>query len=199
MKTLCLAILLTATCCAQEATIKKLTDRAARGTLSDQRQIVRGDSGKWNDKPTLQHAPSLERKPPGLSLDDWAEQLAEKKPESAASDEQWLLFRTRQLDDHDRVWIEKIERIGHEFVVVLNEAIWQGNYFKTFTYYEVTAVNLGKLAPGAYSVKWQVQPLAFQQLEKPVQRGRDDKNNWPIDERPTAGKPVELQTTFTIR
>jgi hypothetical protein len=181
------------------ATLKALKERTKRGSMSDQREFVRGDTGKWNDTPTLQHAPPLSRKPASLSLDDWAEQLAKTKTATAATDENWLIFRTRQLDDNDRVWIEKIERHGNEFRVAMNEAIWKGRYFKSFTYYEVTAVNFGLLPPGEYTVKWVVQPLTFKQLEKPAARNRDKKDNWPIDEQLVAAKPVELTTSFSVR
>lgn len=185
---------------AQESqTIKALKDRSERGTLSDKREIVRGDTGKWNDKATLRHAPPIQQKPQGVSLDDWADALADKQAATTAADDNWLIFRTRQLDDNDRVWIEKIERRGHEFIVVLNEAIWQGNYFKTFTYYEVTAVNLGPLPPGNYSVKWIVKPLTFKQLEKPREAQQNYQTNWPTDDQPSAGKPVELQAAFSVR
>lgn len=185
---------------AQESqTIKALKDRSERGTLSDQRQMVRGDTGKWSDKPTLQHAPPIEQKPQGVSLDDWADQLAGRKPEAAASEDNWLIFRTRQLDDNDRVWIDRIERRGNEFTVVLHEAIWQGRYNKTFTYYEVTSVNLGKLPPGNYSVRWLVKPLTFTQLEKPREAQRDYLTNWPVDDQPASAKPVELHAGFSVR
>ena len=185
---------------AQESqTIKALKERTERGTLSDKRELVRGDTGKWNDKATLQHAPPIQQKPQSLSLDDWADQLAGKESKTTAADDNWLIFRTRQLDDNDRVWIEKIERRGNEFTVVLSEAIWQGSYFKTFTYYEVTAVNLGKLPPGDYTAKWIVKPLTFKQLEKPREAQQNYQTNWPLDEQPAAGKPVELHAAFSIR
>lgn len=185
---------------AQEVTvIKAVRDRAQRGTLSDQRQFVRGDTGKWSDAAMLQHAPPLVQKPQGLLLDEWAEQLAEKKTATTAGDDNWLIFRSRQLDDNDRMWIEKIERRGNEFTVTMHEAIWQGNYFKTFTYFEVTAVNFGRLPPGDYTVKWLVKPLTFKQLEKPAQPNRDNKDNWPTDEQPASGKPVELHAVFSVR
>lgn len=185
---------------AQESqTIKALKERTARGTLSDQRQIVRGDTGKWSDKPTLQHAPPIQQKPQGVSLDDWADALAEKKAVATSADDNWLIFRTRQLDDNDRVWIEKIERRGDEFTVILHEAIWQGRYQKTFTYYEVTAVNLGPLPPGSYSVRWLVKPLTFTQLEKPREAQRDYQTNWPVDDQPASAKPVELHAGFSVR
>ena len=156
----CLLILatLTYTTCAQDSqTLKAVKERAGRGTLSDQRQLVRGDTGKWNDAAMLLHT----NKPTGTSLDDWIDESSGKKPAMTAADDNWLLFRTRQLDDNDRVWIEKIERSGNAFTITMHEAIWQGNYFKTFTYYEIDAVNLGKLPAGDYTVKWIVKPLTF--------------------------------------
>lgn len=179
-------------------TLKEARDRSQRGTLSDQRQIVRGDTGKWNDAAMLLHAPSPAKKPQGMSLDDWMDELAEKKPALSAADESWLIFRTRQLDDNDRVWIEKIERAGNAFTITMHEAVWQGSYFKTFTYYEVDAVNLGKLPPGDYTVTWIVKPLVFKQLEKPREAQRDYQTNWPLDEQPGAGTPVEVSARFTV-
>ncbi|HRH97693.1 MAG TPA: hypothetical protein PLB55_17270 [Prosthecobacter sp.] len=178
--------------------LKTVTERTQRGTLSDQRQLVRGDTGKWNDAATLQHAPPLAQKPQGMSLDDWADELSEKKPATTAADDNWLLFRTRQLDDNDRVWIEKIERSGNAFTITMHEAIWQGNYFKTFTWYEVTAVNLGKLPAGDYSVKWIVKPLVFKQLEKPREAQNNYQTNWPMDDQPGEKQPIELKATFTV-
>ncbi|MEW6303600.1 MAG: hypothetical protein AB1705_09030 [Verrucomicrobiota bacterium] len=199
----CFAALLSAALFAQESApptaprgdvwTKSVTDRTKRDALSDRREMVRGDSGKWNDTPRLQPAPPIQRKPPKLSLDDWADQLAEKKFQPASNDDNWLIYRSRQLDDNDRVWIERIERRGNEFVIVLNEAIWQGYYQKTFTYYPVIAVNLGPLPPGLYRVKWIIQPLQFKRFEDP---GRP-QDNWPKDEQPT-GKPTNLSTTFTV-
>ena len=176
-------------------TIKALKERTERGTLSDRREMVRGDSGKWNDAATLQHAPPIPQKPQGLSLDDWADQLADKKFKLKAHEDNWLIFRTRQLDDNDRAWVETIERRGDEFTIVLSEATWQGRYFKTFTFYEVVAVNLGQLPPGDYAVKWLVKPLVFTRFEDPGK----PQDNWPKDERPSAAKPVTLQAAFSVR
>lgn len=185
---------------AQEPQVLRVVkDSAGRGTLADQRQLVRGDTGKWSDAPVLRHAPPLVQKPQGMTLDDWMDELAEKETASKAADENWLLFRTRQLDDNDRVWIQKIERRGNVFTVTLHEAIWQGKYFKTFTYYDVQAVNLGKLPRGAYTVVWVVQPLIFKQLEKPREAQNNYQTNWPVDDQLGERKPVELKATFTIK
>lgn len=179
--------------------LKAVKERTERGTLSDQRQFVRGDTGKWNDAATLLHAPSPAQKPQGMSLDEWMDELGEKKPTVTTADENWLLFRTRQLDDNDRVWIERIERKGNTFTITMHEAVWQGKYFKTFTWYEVTAVNLGKLPAGDYTVRWIVKPLVFKQLEKPREAQNNYQTNWPTDEQPGEKKPVELKVTFTVK
>lgn len=194
MKLTCLFLLLTSLLHAQEV-LKAVKDRTQRGTLSDQRQLVRGDTGKWNDAAMLLHT----TKPQGMPLDDWFDESSEKKPVVTAADENWLLFRTRQLDDNDRVWIEKIERSGNAFTITMHEAIWQGNYFKTFTWYEVTAANLGKLPAGDYTVTWLVKPLVFKQLEKPREAQNNYQTNWPVDDKPGEKKPVELKTTFFVK
>src|SRR5262245_38065169 len=81
---------------------KAISDRAERGKLHDGAQTVRGDSGRWQDEPTFLHAPPIAQKPAKMSLDDWIDQLQQKKLASPSSkDDNWLLFRTRQLDDND--------------------------------------------------------------------------------------------------
>lgn len=173
---------------------RALKDRAQRGTLHDAFRNVRGDSGKWSDEPILLHAPPIAQKPAAMSLDNWVEHLPMREFQLTGNDDNWLLFCTRQLDDNDRVWVERIERRGNRFTVVLNEAIWQGRYSKTFTYYSVMGVNLGKLEPGQYEAKWIIQPLAFRQFEGD---GRPT-DNWPKDERPADRKPIELFVAFQV-
>ena len=194
MKLACFFLFFTGLLQAQEV-LKSVQERAQRGTLSDQRQLVRGPAGKWNDAAMLLHT----TKPQGMPLDDWMDAASEKKHAVTTADENWLLFRTRQLDDNDRVWIEKIERSGNAFTITMHEAIWQGNYFKTFTWYEVTAVNLGKLPAGDYTVTWIVKPLVFKQLEKPREAQNNYQTNWPVDDQPGEKKPVELKTKFTVQ
>lgn len=186
-----------------EAWTRTLSERAKRGTLQNVFQNVRGDTGRWSDEPRLLHAPSIERKPAKTSLDDWLDQLLEKSDQTiAAGDDSWLLLRTRQLDDNDRLWIERIERRGNQFTVVLNEAIWQGKYFKTFTYYHVYGVNLGKLPPGDYEAKWVISPLTFKQFEgdgRPASFVSGKQiDNWSKDDAPAEKKPVELRTKFRV-
>lgn len=174
---------------------KEAKDRAKRTALHASAQLVRGDSGKWNDEATLQHAPSIARKPGKLSLDVWADQLRKIKVELTDQDDNCLIFRTEQLDDNDRVWVERIERRGQQITIVANQAKWQGKYFRTFTYYQVIAVNLGKLEAGKYEVKWFLQPLVFTKFDGD---GKALDNNYPKDERPAAKKPTELRLAFTV-
>lgn len=174
---------------------KESTDRAKRTALHDSAQSVRGDSGKWNDNAGLQHAPPLAQKPAKMSLDSWADQLLKKKVEVSDKDDNWLILRTEQLDDNDRVWVERIERRGQQITVVGNQAKWQGKYFRNFTYYQVIALNLGRLPPGKYEAKWVLQPLVFAKFDGD---GKALDNNWPMDERPAAKEPTELRVMFTV-
>jgi hypothetical protein len=199
MKTTCslIAVLLgtTAFPLRAENWTKESKDPAKRAALHDGAQRVRGDSGKWNDEALLQHAPPIERKPAKLSLDSWADQLVKAKVELTDKDDNWLILRTEQLDDNDRVWVERIERRGQQITVVANRATWQGKYFRNFTYYGVIGLNLGKLEPGKYEVKWIIQPLVFSKFDGD---GKALDANWPKDERPADKKPSELRLTFTV-
>lgn len=170
-------------------------DRGAQSA----REMVRGDSGKWNDDAILQVIPPLSQKPPGMNLDAWGDQLLETPAVLKAAEETWLLFRSRQLDDNDRIWVETVAREGNTITVTMREAIWQGNYFKTFTYYGVLAVNLGKLPAGNYQVKWVVEPLTFTKFDgdgRPF--GKNGKpQNWPAD--PVATEtPVVLEKSLAV-
>ncbi len=174
-------------------------DRAKRTALHDSAQLVRGDSGKWNDASVVLHAPPIGQKPAKLSLDAWADGLAKKKAAVTDKDDNWLILRTEQLDDNDRVWVERIERRGRQITVVANLAKWQGKYFRNFTGYEVIGLNLGRLEPGEYEVKWVIQPLEFSKFEgdgKP--QPKPGSSNWPKDERSAGKKPSELRLTFMV-
>ena len=180
--------------CAQDWT-KESKDRAKRAALHDSAQLVRGDSGKWNDNAQLQHAPPIAQKPAKMTLDAWADQLLKKKVELSEQDDNWLIFRTAQIDDNDRVWVERIERRGKKFTIVANLAKWQGKYFRNFTYYQVIALNLGKLEPGSYETKLLTQALMFAKFDGD---GKALDSNWPKDERPAAQKPTELRLSFSV-
>jgi hypothetical protein len=104
------------------------------------------------------------------------------------------VFRSRQLDDNDRMWIERIERRGNRIEIVACEAVWQGRYSKNFTWYNVMAVKLGRLEPGRYEAKWTIKPLAFKKFDRPGPLAEA----WPQDEQPAEEKPVELSVAFTV-
>jgi hypothetical protein len=174
---------------------KESNDRTKRTALHDSAQRVRGDSGKWNDDARLQHAPPIARKPAKTSLDAWADQLLNQKVELTDKDDNWLVFRTEQLDDNDRVWVERIERRGQQISIVANQAKWQGKYFRNFTYYQVIGLNLGKLEAGKYEVKLKIQPIVFAKFEGD---GKAIDTNWPKDEQLGDKKPTELRVTFVV-
>lgn len=173
---------------------KALENRTKRGTLQDDFQTVRGDSGKWNDEPRLQPAPPIGTKPKGVSIDDWVELLQEQEFQLTDKDDICLLFCTQQLDDNDRVWVERIERRGNQFIIVVTHAVWQGDYSKNFTYYNVYGVNIGKLEPGQYRAKLMIKPMVFKKFDGSGQA----QDNWPNDEGPTDRKPTELSVEFTV-
>ncbi|HUG92886.1 MAG TPA: hypothetical protein VML55_18740 [Planctomycetaceae bacterium] len=172
---------------------KSLKDRAGRGTLEGVRQSIRGDTGKWSDEPRVQHAPPVEEKPARMPLDEWADELVEKEFELTSNDDAWLLFRSRQLDDNDRIWVERIMRRGNRLTVVAHQAVWQGRYQKNFTHHVVVGVNLGRLEAGAYEARWIIKPLVFNKFDEPRRA-----DNWPVDERSGDGKPTELPLAFTV-
>jgi hypothetical protein len=177
-----------------DAWVRSLSERGQRGTLHAAQEQVRGDSGKWRDDPALQHVPAVSQKPQRLKLDDWADQWLERRYAPAENDGNCLLLRTRQLDDNDRVWVERVERRGNKLTVVVKEAVWQGRYSKNFTYYGVIGVDVGQLPPGVYEATCSVQRLEFREFEDPGKR----TESWPRGERAAGDEPVELRVTFTV-
>lgn len=178
-----------------ETWTRELAEPVQRGKLQDAFQFVRGDTGKWSDEPKLLCAP-LTDKPSKTSLDEWFDQMERRRGAPPRADEDaWLLFRTRQFDDNDRIWIERIERRGKRISIVMNEAIWQGKYFKTFTFYQTYGINLGKLAPGEYSVDWTIRSRAFRQF---AGEGKPTPENWPNDDAPAEKKPVVITMKISV-
>lgn len=176
---------------------KSVKSKADRGSLEARAENVRGDTGKWRDDALLQAAPALAENPGKLSLDDWADRLLDAKVKPAASGDTWLIFRTRQFDDNDRAWVEKIERRGNRYTVVMNQAIWKGYYGKSFTYYRVMVVNLGKLPAGKYEVTWTVEPLSFTTFEDPknfqTSTSKDEQRG-----KATEGEKLKFDVAFEV-
>lgn len=181
---------------------KSLADRSKRGTLHDAALLVRGDTGRWNDAEQWIHAPSPAQSSARLALDDWFEQWSVKKFESTAADDHWLLLRTQQLNDNDRIWVDRVERNGNRITVHVIQAAWRGKYFKNFTCYHVFGINLGKLPASDYEAECILHPLTFTVFDgtgKPQDYGPGKpKENWPKDETPTDKKPLKLSTKFTV-
>jgi len=165
---------------------KSVKSTAERGSLEVRAENVRGDTGKWRDEALVQVAPAHTEKP-SKTLDDWADQLLDAKITPTPSGDTWLVFRTRQFDDNDRAWVEKIERQGNRFNVVMHQAIWKGRYGKSFTYYRLIVVNLGKLPVGDYEATWTVQPLSFTTFEDP----KNFQTSTSKEEKPAPGEKGE--------
>lgn len=184
---------------AEEGTawVRQLKDRAERGKLEDRAVSVRGDTGRWRDLAQLQLAPAPPKDAGPLFLDDWADQHRKFGPTSA--EETWLIFRTRQFDDYDRIWLERIDRQGTRFIFTAKQAIWQGVYSKSFTYYRVMAINLGKLAPGDYEVSWKLDPLTFTEFEDPKNRQVSASKNEQADKASGEGEKRQFELKFTVK
>lgn len=195
---LCHAIVATALIADEsDAWSKALKSPAERGSLEVRAENVRGDTGKWRDDALIQVVPALAEMPAKFSLDDWADQLLDAKATLAPSGETWLVFRTRQFDDNDRAWVEKIQRQGNRFNVVMHQAIWKGRYGKSFTYYRVIVVNLGKLPAGDYEATWTVQPLSFTTFEDPKNfQTSTSKGEQPATEK--KGEKLKFDIAFKV-
>ena len=176
---------------------KALKSQAERGSLEVRAENVRGDTGKWRDDALIQAAPALAEIPGKFSLDDWADKLLDANATLTASGDTWLVFRTRQFDDNDRAWVEKIQRQGNRFNVVMHQAIWKGRYGKSFTYYRVIVVNLGKLPAGNYEATWTVQPLSFTTFEDPKKfQTSTSKDEQPAKEK--KGEKLKFNIAFKV-
>ena len=148
--------------------------------------VERVDGGKGAmDKDLLHHAPPLSAKPAGKSLEEWFTILLFSNIRLNPDDEKFLFFCSRQVNDKDLMWIERIERDGNHFTIHMKRAIWQGVYHANVLYHSVYAVNLGRLPESRYTVEWIVEPLEFTQL---------DKDGWPADAK---AHPRDKPTTLT--
>lgn len=184
-------------CRADEPTpLKTLTDQPNRSKLHDAALLVRGDSGRWQDIERWCHSTTPPAKPAGgrFALDDWLDAATVKQFTPTGDDDNWLLFSTRQLNDNDRVWVERIERQGNRIKVVVSQATWRGKYFKNFTVFHVIGVNLGRLEPGTYEATCVVMPTIFTRFDRISQQA----DNWPADASPVDHKPIELSASFSV-
>ncbi|MFT7639823.1 MAG: HEAT repeat protein [Pirellulaceae bacterium] len=161
-----------------------------RGTLHSVHQKVRID--RFSEKDQFQHGRAL---PVGsdTELDIHFEQTVKYRSLLSPRNDNFLMFRSRQLNDNDRMWIESVERDGDLFTVVAQRAIWTADYAKNITFYDVFAINLGRLPEGKYRAKWIIKPLEHGLTDEVDAEGR------PKIEQPSESeKQTELSATFTI-
>lgn len=165
--------------------LKQVKSPKNRGTLRDAYQHV--TTGKRTIRDELQVAPPIDKLGVYVELETLFETLKQKRIRFSSDGNTWLLFRSKQLDDNDVEWIERVERRGNEFTVTSRRAIWDGDYAKNITFHNVFGINLGKLAAGKYTVKWVIRRSRFLEF---------DKQRWPKDEKPA--KPMELKASFRV-
>jgi beta-lactamase regulating signal transducer with metallopeptidase domain/Leucine-rich repeat (LRR) protein len=165
--------------------LKQVKSPKDRGTLHDAYQ--HNAAGKPTKRDELQVAPPIDKLSIDVDLETLFEVLKQKRIRFSSSGNTWLLFRSKQLDDNDVEWIERVERSGNEFTVTLRRAIWDGPYKKNITFHDLFGINLGKLPAGKYTVKWIIRRSRFLEF---------DKHRWPKGEKPA--KPVELNTSFRV-
>jgi hypothetical protein len=176
---------------------KAITKAEERGTLEDRTEKIRGDSGKWSDLALLQVSSAPAASTDKGSLDQWADSLGKKKSTLTSEHAIWLIYRSEQLDDNDRVWLESIERDeeGKKFTITFARATWLGNYSKNFTWYSMTGVNLGKLLAGEYEVTWIEKPLEFKRFVDP----KNHVKSWPEDEKASPdSSPIKAKLKFKV-
>ncbi len=155
-------------------------------TLSQVYEFVRPSSGVTSKEDQLIVVPGP--KPKDQTPSQWFGGGLKAGNDPTADQETWLLFRSMQLNDNDRMWIERVERAGDTFTVTMSRAHWSGAYAKNGTFHEVHGVNLGKLPAGKYTVKWIVRKSSFKEF---------GKDGWPKDLKPA--QPTELKASFPVR
>ncbi|MHC4984469.1 MAG: HEAT repeat domain-containing protein, partial [Planctomycetota bacterium] len=109
-----------------------ITNPKDRGTLQDAYEAV---YGKRSVKDQLQHAPPLERKGQDRGFGEWFDVVMKTNFRLTPDEDNWLLFRSRQLDMYDQMWIDRIERNGDRITVAARRAIWLGKYTKNVTFH----------------------------------------------------------------
>ena len=172
---------------AETKVLRQLKGTDDRGTLRDAGQKVRG--GKSTKRDELQHSHPLKPRHK-KALDATFENLKESDFQLTTNDDNWLLFRSKQVNDNDIEWIERIEQQGDTFTITMNRAIWDGaDYAKNITYHNVFGVNLGKLPAGKYTVKWMINTSSFATF---------DERRLPKVLKKSQSKSVVLSATFSV-
>ena len=141
-----------------------------REPLHDVLQEVRGKRSKQDQLWVVPGGPHILRMSKEGNLSVWLDTLAFKQQVALMADKDtWLLFRSKQLNDNDRVWIESIDRskVGRGRIeVVCRRAVWNGRATENATYHPVFGVNLGRLAAGTYEATWVVRECSFREFDE---------------------------------
>eukprot|EP00913_Durusdinium_trenchii_P013392 g12573.t1 len=164
--------------------IKTLKANDDRGALHDLSRRVR--TGKPTKVDELVHASALNAEHQ-KDLDKTFEKLKSTGVQLTSNDNSWVLFRSKQVDDNDRMFVTRVERKGNTFVIHMLRCTWKGDYSKNVTYHEVLGINLGKLGSGKYTAKWRVGRTQFEKF---------DKQGWPAVLEIQPGDAAELSIDF---
>ena len=170
--------------------LKQLTSAADRGKLTDIYEKIR--AGKPVKRDELAHVYPLEKMPPrdtAGNLEAWFKEYRNTEFRVTDKDNNWLLFRSRQVNDLDRMWVDRIERRGNEFIITMSRAVWNGFYTVNMTYHDLHALNLGKLSAGKYTAKWIINRSSIKKL--------DDRGQPKVIEA-AKSRAVELKTEFEV-
>jgi RNA polymerase sigma factor (sigma-70 family) len=154
-------------------------------TLSHVHEYVRSGPKSEGDQMIVVPGPKPKEQTPSR----WFGSGPKAGNDPTADQETWLLFRSKQLNDFDRMWVERVERADDTFTVTMSRAIWLGPYSANATFHEVHGVNLGKLPAGKYTVKWVVRESGYEKF---------GKDGWPPEDRKPAGS-AELKASFPVR
>lgn len=166
--------------------IRVLKSPAGYGTLRDAYRKVRRGAPQKRDE--LRHAFSITAKHL-RNLPATFAGLRNAGFQNTTNDDNWLLFRSKQLNDNDRQWISRIVRQGNTLTIDFTRAVWTGDYAENDTFNEILGVNLGKLPAGRYSVKWRFGHVRFRKF---------DRRGWPAVLETTIAKPREVSVDFTV-
>ncbi len=171
--------------------LKQVTQPSDRGKLHDAHQKLHGNPrATINDE--LLHVPPVDEIAKYTDYDAWFNTIKKRGKVTVAADKnQWVMFRSTQVNDNDRMWIDRIERRGDTFTIHMTRAIWRGVYTRNVTFHELFGVNLGKLPAGRYKAVWVITPAAY---KDPDARGYPKQL---LDEK-RFRKGESLKTTLTV-
>jgi len=184
--------------------LREVTNPHDRNALLDELWGIA--TGQASPGERLLHAPPIEWKNT-RTLKGWFEHVARQKVNVSSEDDNWLIFRSGQLNDNDRVWIHAIQRQGDKFTMAVHRAKWTGQYAGRGAYlasplnshYTYYAANLGRLPAGRYSARLVVQPYVFAEFDAQSVPHRQSSLKYPQDARPDdQAKPTEMEIAWTV-